>query len=129
MEARKLRIGNLVNHKLFGYCEVTALDYEMICIQRTDKDIKEWFDLDNFKPIPLTEEWLLRFGFEKVEDDDYLEIKLFSSLKILWLGYLAIEINGYFTSLSEKEQVYVHQLQNLYYCLCGEELTTQELNQ
>ena len=82
-----------------------------------------------FKPIPLTEEWLFRFGFEKVEDDDYLEIKLFSSLKILWLGYLAIEINGYFTALSEKEQVYVNQLQNLYFALTGEELTAQELNQ
>ena len=74
---------------------------------------------ENVEPIPLTEEWLLKFGFNKRKI--YFE-----------LGKLAISLNGieydngrtYFNSwtILEKQPEYVHQLQNLYFALTNEEL-------
>jgi len=83
----------------------------------------------NLKPIPLTEEWLLKFGFEankpylrgkwmelfynKNRDDRYFLFKV---------GATHIEMcsNGLTTAQAPME--YVHQLQNLYFALTGKEL-------
>ena len=67
-----------------------------------------------FKPIPLTEEWLLKFGFEIT--DNFQTKDRFQTHKqdgIIWFeyGYIVVELN------------YVHQLQNLYFALTNEELT------
>ena len=70
--------------------------------------------------IPLTEEWLLKFGF-----DENLELVIRESLSIefnedmqasLWAG---LYIAGEADSLKIE---YVHQLQNLYFALTGEDL-------
>jgi len=79
-----------------------------------------------YEPIPLNEEWLLRFGFEKVED-----------LTNYNIDYL---INGceYWVQCHKEHNQYlffgggnslciiihsIHQLQNLYYALTQAELT------
>jgi len=75
------------------------------------------------KPIPLTEEWLIRFGFEGshalgfrilINQRYNLEISDLNNVKFQRRG---LEIN----CMMNLE--YVHQLQNLYYPLNGEELT------
>ena len=58
MKAQELRIGNYYLQDCLGgdISQITA------------EDILELYDYpleDYFKPIPLTEEWLLKFGFEK----------------------------------------------------------------
>lgn len=74
--------------------------------------------------IPLTPEILEKCGFEKEEDGDggyYHEL-------LSGNGQLFVEGDkkGYtdvFLDLNETVRVrYLHQLQNLYWCLCGEEL-------
>lgn len=76
------------------------------------------------KPIPLTEEWLLKFGFEK-EYDKFMFSK--DKLTILIREHDTFNPNGrvYWNSWTIKEcqPEYVHQLQNLYFALTGEELT------
>jgi len=87
------------------------------------------FSIDNFgdlendritiKPIPLTEEWLIKFGFQDntirigemqiIFDEDYGSYYLGDEQEI-----------GLNPDLEIK---HVHQLQNLYFALTNEELT------
>ena len=77
---------------------------------------------ENLKPIPLTEEWLLKFGFKTdktyVSDEnpflDYIKDEVRISMP-----YFSFEFgDGAFMELK-----YVHELQNLYFSLTQRELT------
>tara|TARA_R110002167_G_scaffold331706_1_gene538369 strand:+ start:16534 stop:16917 length:384 start_codon:yes stop_codon:yes gene_type:complete len=75
--------------------------------------------LMHLKPIPLTEEWLLKFGFEKYEfDHKENQYRFKERLLVIRKGFFC----DYGTSVELK---HVHQLQNLYYALTGEELTLE----
>lgn len=92
---------------------------------------KNPYDYHLVKPIPLTEEWLKKFGF-KLEYGKY-----YSKCVQNGVGRFVIE-NAYnlpcvlFVNENEpngvgcqtigKSIVYVHELQNLYFALTGEEL-------
>ncbi len=116
MKAQDLRIGNLVYDRdgktatidsigMFGNVRLTTSDYH--CESST------LFDCD---PIQLTEEWLLRFGFEKV--NHYFQINEF------WVYFRLRDYKYVFRHCVKTFEIkYVHQLQNLYYALTGEELT------
>lgn len=90
-------------------------------------DIDEGIDSDDFEPVPLTEEWLLKFGFEKGSNET--NKKCFYKRDFVFIFY-SDGIGGRFSkcffqsacthTLSEIK--YVHQLQNLFYALTGEEL-------
>ena len=82
------------------------------------------------RPIPLTEEWLLKFGFkiktwvddsvtgathQRIEGDKILEFKLHYSCD-WWHDRIYGHCSGY-TPIK-----HVHSLQNLYFALTGEEL-------
>jgi hypothetical protein len=75
-------------------------------------------------PIPLTEEWLLKFGFEKQQDGD---LTIYPGKNCYAFSEQWIH-NGYPTSDSNAlmKCKYVHQLQNLFFALTGEELTIKE---
>jgi hypothetical protein len=116
MKATELRIGNLLD--LYG-TTATLQGFDFYCHFSND-DRK----LSRFKPIPLTEEWLLKFGFEK--RGSYWHPKgswhryLFHKFKMSSFGVLNLEPEG---GIVPHAQVhYVHQLQNLYFALTGEEL-------
>ena len=118
MKANELRIGNWV-------C-IHSIELQM-CIE--DFNFRE----DFFTPIPLTEEWLLKFGFIKntypnlhwfkcLDNGDKLSItehKQYGSNKHLSFYF---NCGGY--SSIDLQLINVHQLQNLYFALTGEELTT-----
>ena len=73
----------------------------------------------HFKPIPLTEEWLLRFGFVQSQDIDTI-----FGLKLNDFWYInEFQIRNNFNSiLLDFELKYVHQLQNLHFALTGTHL-------
>ncbi len=72
-------------------------------------------------PIPLTEEWLLKLGFKLYSDYDHLFIK--NSIEVDFFDNEAwLSIGGGEYTIGEPLK-YVHQLQNLYFALTGEELT------
>lgn len=81
------------------------------------------------KPIPLTEEWLLKFGFYTDNEGWYYSLdfdKNQDTFKICPLYSNGIP-SGMFSVLNcmacVKKIQFVHQLQNLYFALTGEELT------
>jgi len=123
MKASELRIGNYVkfdNHEDEYYkvsgCDISELSDELI-------------DL-NASPIQLTEEWLLMFGFIRHHYDyanDVIYIKNIADNEIdnaefEW-GVYPNELGSGIQIKNRKSLKYVHQLQNLYFALTGEELT------
>jgi len=82
-------------------------------------------EYDSFEPISLTEEWLIKFDFGYKSKSSCTEwsIGLFS-LTTDHEDEYGDPTDGYdkFYYSFEKEVKYVHQLQNLYFALTGEEL-------
>lgn len=120
MKATELRIGNLFQDKytkdVFKVLELT-----------TNSIVFDYFTVKKWKaePIPLTEEWLLKFGFKKAPlVDKYLKGYFTYDSKLKYFTYFTdIEDGGYENIIIQKEKLkYVHQLQNLYFALTGEEL-------
>jgi len=115
MKANELRIGNKF---ILPNGEIGTISYHEIRLMSIS------LDPINYKPIPLTEEWLLRFCFKKVRYEKYAHEKL-DKLKayphVIKDGY-GFYIQGAYTLPNIK---YVHQLQNLYFALTGEELKIQ----
>ena len=72
-----------------------------------------------FKPIPLTEEWLLKFSFKK-ELDNFYRKNGSHFIEVLFYDE-GFQVTSQFVCLDHIK--YVHQLQNLYHALTGEELT------
>jgi hypothetical protein len=112
MKANELRIGNYVNDSI-GLITIGL-----------NGNIKF---ADVYHPIPLTEEWLLKFGFLyslRLDDfmfkkgNDCFEIQPYKEGFLNSVLYNDIEI-------LDRLQ-HVHQLQNLYFALTGEELTIDE---
>lgn len=91
-----------------------------------------WFngESDKLKPIPLTEEWLLKFGFKEgahiAEGCHEWTLQNNRKFRLQVLGSL-ICVSDTCELLEEIELKYVHQLQNLYYALTGQELEIHEL--
>jgi hypothetical protein len=124
MKANELRVGNYIS--LLGIDKqvegIANLRNRRDMYWITCKDIVD-VKIIHFKPILLTEEWLLKFGFEKekIQLTTYTKIKLSITLKTNEY----VSGRTYFNSwcILEKQIEYVHQLQNLYFALTGEELT------
>lgn len=117
MKAADLRIGNYV-HINQNTTQVDVIDYNQVIAT-------EWglIELKYVKPIPLTEECLINFGFELINNDFFRSRN--SELCLYW----TVNKNKMIPEYNNKRLViwydfqYVHQLQNLYFALTGEELT------
>jgi hypothetical protein len=89
------------------------------------------FKIDGIKPIPLTEEWLLKFGFE-IDDVWISKIKNIEYNRMIGIDLINNHIflaqydsHNKFRDVFISKCDYVHQLQNLYFALTGNELTMQ----
>jgi hypothetical protein len=124
MKANELRIGNLLFDRGDKILRLDYWDF-MKPAQRMflgDSEVHPLTeDLEYCKPIPLTEEWLLKFGFK------WKQIKDLSSYTLSKLELYRYSSNNnkifFEYAEGEVELKYVHQLQNLYFALTGEELT------
>ena len=74
----------------------------------------------NIIPIPLTEGWLLKFGAYNSLYMRYLDFGYFDIYKLNEVWYVEKE------GVTLCELKYVHQFQNLYFALTGEELTIKQ---
>ena len=79
MKVQELRIGNLVDFDGINY-KVETIDLGGY-IGLSDIILFEQLHIDDLKPIELTEEWLIRFGFKK-----YGNHSIIKGLKIWNLG-------------------------------------------
>ena len=66
MKANELRIGNYVRH-VFNCLEINEPEYRI----ENGADILVHENLNCMKPIPLTEEWLVKFGFIHIKKWKY----------------------------------------------------------
>ena len=118
MKASELRIGNLVDlgNRIAKVTEINHLACVVVDLEETQDTIE---DYERVKGIILTEEWLLRFGFEKNDNNQFILME--GSVDILFNkdlnGWICDDIN-----FSINMTDHVHQLQNLYFALTGEEL-------
>lgn len=121
INVRELRPGNLVLR--WGaptmICGTQVLDHTAIVLF-WDGNTVDQFGCQEIHPIPLTPEWLERFGYIK-DTTDKKWYKLPHRLPPIYQWKVgAFGMDG--LPLNVKSLEYVHQLQNLYFALTGEEL-------
>ncbi len=123
VSTKELRLGNIVNDDE----KVISISFDGTVEVSYDSAEKgnatQYKDISKIKPIPLTEEWLLRFGFKDVSGN--IE-KRFVKGRFNWYSstrYITVEFdNGLSNFDLDTDCRYVHQLQNLYHTINGEEL-------
>jgi hypothetical protein len=114
MRPQELRIGNYVTiHDEEG-------DSIVEIIVNTLKGIEH--DESWASPIPLTEEWLERFGFIKPEDSWYWSLDYDPYKETFKIAYNDVPGCWFVVGFESLLVDYVHTLQNLIYSLTGEEL-------
>ncbi|MEY4351142.1 MAG: hypothetical protein RL078_1209 [Bacteroidota bacterium] len=122
MKAKQIRIGNLV---MDGH-EVEKVNARMISMLAGNHA--------DFDPIQLTEEWLIKFGFSQMTDTSPANYRMHKSKMFFYIRYGTFTTDGGQTDLIGYNGLfiankfvrvirYVHELQNLYFALTGEELT------
>lgn len=126
IKANELRVGNLVvlnvNYKdnIHRIDEIYTDEVKVTSIE--DGGCFPIMKLRTCKPIPLSPEWLERCGLL----DSGSSYK--GELRFKGCGHLTIEVIekgnlGYFAPFNKTIEIkYLHQLQNLYFTLTGEEL-------
>lgn len=120
MKASELRLGNLCQNKQGNVIHINV--NHLIILS---------YGIENeFKPIPLTEEWLLRFGFKECISERYCDRhEEYEECTYYYYDMFKLYYNpelGCFTDDTFEYQFklkHVYQLQNLYFALTGEELT------
>ena len=134
MDVRELRLGNLVKEGVLGVCPVEGIEADI------HNDGIAWLGKDmmcyhtngfNIAPIPLRGKWFKGLGFVKAYPKAWYKYKKPWTYQIekhpgYPEGYIFfIDIDGDAAPPSVKIR-YVHELQNLYFALTGEELTIKE---
>lgn len=125
IQANELRIGNLIEFKKhdpsqiyskpkWELMEVTYGDHSNIVSRPND-----------FRPIPLTEEWIEKFGFVYDKVFDIYSNKSGHELMFVKDGYIEFYLYEYGGPFKCVE--YVHQLQNLYFALTQTELELKQI--
>jgi hypothetical protein len=124
MTAKELRIGNYVNYMVLrSYMQGVVRTINNATCNITGIGLSSPIGSIKFsmiEGIPLTEEWLLKFGFKKPAHSficDIFHLSEWDEFKNNWC--VAMNKNNAVVVLKLK---HVHQLQNLYFALTGEEL-------
>jgi hypothetical protein len=144
LNARELRLGNiiftnhyeLVNGVAVLVQRITIIDSILNDSINYDPIARESYcSIKDCFPIPLSEEWVRKFGMESLDMEiDYVEWGFDNGTNTLFhiiqdgIGkdfpfYLEYDL-GF--GNERREIKYVHQLQNLYFALTGEELEIKE---
>lgn len=117
MEVKDLRIGNYISPLGIGVTKVEGFCIWDNLIQSSDFAER---GIEDFEPIQLNEEWLLKFGF-KYNNPTY-EWYDKSAVFFIQVNYLGFDLIAKFHNQVIREIKYVHELQNLYFALTGKEL-------
>ena len=125
IQANELRIGNII---IINGITV-ALGTELFCLVVTNQTAPP-------QPIPLTPEILEKCGFDVVHKTnnhyaindpngikDSHKISVFPTINNQWHIAFSDTLNGYNDYTHTTKIQSLHQLQNLYFALTGEELT------
>jgi hypothetical protein len=123
IQPNELRIGNWVNvtHVHFKETEIDTIKIDDLV--RIFTNVPTY----DYTPIPITEEWLLKLGFERTYLSEFRTKYTHKDTHCIGydLPYILDKSDEGFTWYGRyvKDIKYIHQLQNLYFSLIGEELT------
>ena len=135
IQPQELRIGNNVNTE-FGIAEVIGIYEDVVDVKGVSvidnssenkisistRNFDGCVEYEKIQPIPLTEEILLKLGFEKSSDNEQWFIGIYGFCIVFdgvdWCFKPRINDDLIVCYLKN-----IHQLQNLYFALTGEELT------
>lgn len=120
----ELRIRNWIDDFGDGYGQVLAIDSDHYVLT-TANDVPQ--PVATFKPIPISEELLIKAGFEKTTEFTYSsgsEVE-FNVYKKGDLTYNSIQDAWWLRGVMDHYPKYLHQLQNLYFALTGKELNIE----
>lgn len=109
IKATELRIGNWVEVENYKNIQL-----ENVHPKGTTHGDDQYL-ISMLKPIPLTEEILLKCGFRKISSVIYIKNKI--TINVFSDVGVCFSLNERFSKIKS-----LHQLQNLYWCLAGEEL-------
>ncbi len=137
MNPQELRIGNLFHPcSTRGGITIPSTDiiwkvamidkFGKIGVIEPENHESIFLPINECSPIPLTEEWLTKFGFVYRTDTGF---NGWYSIPVLGESIRIFEVeNNWFKYHSATTVIkHVHSLQNLFFCLCGEELQIQNL--
>lgn len=127
MEAKELRIGNYVKclsaeRQLIGITKRNGHNETSVHYAEFS-GLSMAFKLIHLNPIPLTEEWLIKLGFEG--NEDYVQELVYEYHSPEHTFQLTHECDHIWLCGNEETHLeikYVNQLQNLYFALTGREL-------
>jgi hypothetical protein len=138
MQASELRIGNLVDfvnrtnplhrplYTPLIVMEVTQIDIKCYPYGQSLHKVLRYNSLwlADVEPIQITEEWLVRFGFEKIGNFGYAirNFRLEYTKNLISKSILDCPF-VFWINREVVRMKYIHQLQNLYFALTGTELT------
>jgi len=115
MKSSELRIGNFVQWSGNAH-SIESIQKDWVTIRK--KNLQEFrLPYHKINSILLTEEWLVRFGFT------------FNSKFHLYENNKDFKLNWEFVLMDIDKYVrpnFVHQLQNLYFALTGEEIVIKD---
>ena len=119
MKAKNFRIGNVIKYDNRTFTiDTIAEEFPTLDTIEFGVGVVDW---NNIQLIELTEDWLTKFGFisnpyqDRYEKGDFfIHCDKTKEFLDLWVSNCRLDLK------------YVHQLQNLYFALTGEELTEKE---
>jgi len=124
VKAEELRIGNILKDKLTGsLLRVDELTIERkivtYVIDRSKYPLPKGWQIT---PVEISEEILLKCGFEGrwYAGEDFIS----SHLKLDKCQYMLAHKQFRIDHFIIRDIQYLHQIQNIFYCLCGKELDT-----
>lgn len=116
---KELRIGNIINSSGLAMVVLRIYEDRVFCHEYEPKTILEVPKDIDANPIPLTHEILEKAGGQFC---DGLGSKWYIFVNNQYNVVIDLIGRGYFIKDSHSELQSVHQLQNLYFALTGEEL-------
>jgi hypothetical protein len=137
MKAKQYRIGNLIKYdnRVFEI-DVIANEFPTLNTPEFGIGVVDW---NNIEPILLTEEWHNKFGVKKdgfgafeykIPRKNNSNIKVIFSRDYVMLrqgkGRIDDDLIAIWNKDIKKRDMFVHEWQNLYFSLCGEELMIKE---
>lgn len=151
MESNELRIGNYISYEKTTHIVTgihgnriyswwvkegkPVIEYEARDISGTQEESPYMDLISQHEPIPLTEEWLIKFGFSSKDyKKGYIGIDhkaggMITDFVLTYPGKIG-DFQKYFIWEHSKFKYntleYVHELQNLFFILTGTELKLKE---
>jgi len=120
-QVNEMRIGNIMLDDEHNIVKVERINsdriHEYVMVSQNSGKIYP----SNIYKIPITEEWLEKFGFIKDTETNYRWFKLD--------GSIAFDLDDYCVRISDSwefgKKMYVSDMQNLFFALTGNELSIE----